>query len=259
MQKIKGETMDLFKEISKYPVFNIKTVEKLTNNLKTAYSAIDRYIKKGYIKKVRNGIYSPVDLSTGLMLANRYQIACALREDAYLSFQTALEYHGLSNQIFKEVYVSSTSRFNHFEFEGVMYKYIAPKISEGVIKAPNTDTIYLTDIERTIIDSIYQLNKITGYEELSNAIKAIHYLDEKKLLVYLNAYNVQSLYQKTGLILEKYKDQLRLSSDFFKACKLKLNQGVVYLVDGADVDSKYNKNWRVMEPVFTYSEDDDIV
>lgn len=251
--------MDLLKELSKYPVFNMEMVEKLTGNLKTAYSAINRYIKKGYVLKVRKNIYSPVDLSTGLMLASKYQIACALREDAYLSHHTALEYHGLSNQVFNEVYVSSESRFNHFEFQGVKYKYLAPKINEGVVRAVNTETIRLTDIERTIIDSIYQMNKITGYEELSNAIEAAHHLNEEKLLDYLKAYNIQSLYQKSGYILEKYQDQFNLSTHFFNTCKAKLKQGVVYLVDGSEGDSKYNKTWRVMEPVASYNDGDDFV
>lgn len=251
--------MNLLKELSKYPVFNIEMIEKLTGNLKTAYSAMNRYIKKGYVIKVRNNIYSPVDLSTGLILANKYQIACALREDAYLSHHTALEYHGLSNQVFNEVYVSSASRFNHFEFHGVKYKYVAPKINKGVVRAPNTENIRLTDLERTIIDSIYQMNKISGYEELSNAIEAAHHLNEEKLLVYLKAYNIQSLYQKSGYILEKYRNKFNLSVHFFKTCKSKVKQGVVYLVDATYIYSKYNKTWRVMEPVASYNEGDDFV
>ncbi|MDY0372912.1 MAG: type IV toxin-antitoxin system AbiEi family antitoxin [Candidatus Izemoplasmatales bacterium] len=239
--------MNLLKEVSKYPVFNMEMVERLTGNLKTAYSAMNRYIKKGYVIKVRKNIYSPVDLSTGLLLANRYQIACALREDAYLSHHSALEYHGLSNQVFNDVYVSSKSRFNHFEFQGVLYKYVAPKINVGIIFATNTDNIRLTDIERTIIDSIYQMNKITGYEELSNAIEALHHLDEEKLFVYLKAYDIQSLYQKSGYILEKYHDTFGLTNHFFEMCKSKIKQGIVYLVDDSS-GSKFNNTWQVMEP-----------
>lgn len=251
--------MDLLKELAKYPVFNMEMIERLTGNLKTAYSAINRYIKKGYVIKVRNNIYSPVDLSTGLVLANRYQIACALREDAYLSYHSALEYYGLSNQVFNEVYVSSKSRFNHFEFQGVHYKYVAPKINEGVVSATNTKNIRLTNIERTIIDSIYQINKITGYEELCNALEAAHQLDEEKLLIYLKTYNIQSLYQKSGYIFEKYQDNFDFSNQFFETCKSKVKQGVVYLVDVSDNDSKFNKTWQVMEPVTSYNVGDEIV
>jgi len=253
-----GDSMDLLKELSKYPVFNMETVESLTGNLKTAYSAVRRYMKKGYVVKVRNNIYSPVDLSSGLILASKYQIACALREDAYLSYHSALEYHGLSNQVFNEVYVSSSRRFNHFEFDGIFYKYVAPKINQGVIFATNTKNIRLTDIERTIIDSIYQLNKITGYEELRNAIEASSYLNEEKLLVYLEAYNIQALYQKSGYIFEKYKNHFDLTDKFFEACKSKIKHGVVYLVDDLS-DTKFNKTWQVMEPITTYNQGDEIV
>lgn len=243
--------MDLLKELSKKPVFDMQFVESLTGNLKTAYSAINRFIKKGYVIKVKNNIYSPIDLSTGHILANKYQIACALREDAYLSYHSALEYHGLSNQVFNEIYVSSKSRFNHFEFQGVQYKYVAPKINIGVVYASNIENIRLTDIERTIIDSIYQINKITGYEELINAIEIAHHLDENKLYAYLKVYNIQSLYQKTGYILEKYQSKFGFTKQFFEKCKSEVKHGVVYLVDDSS-ESKFNNVWQVMEPTTSY-------
>jgi predicted transcriptional regulator of viral defense system len=251
--------MDLFKELSKYPVFNIDLVTQKTGNLKTAYSAISRFMKKGYVVKVRNNIYSPVDLSTGLILANRYQIACALRKDAYLSHHSALEYHGLVNQVFHEVHVSSKSRFNHFVFQGIDYKYVSPKINEGVISGNNTGNIRLTDIERTLIDRIYQMNRITGYEELCHAIEVMHDLDEKKLLFYLSAYGIQSLYQKSGYILEKYQDRFGLSDGFFEICKSNVKNGVVYLIDRAHAGSKFNRTWQIMEPITSYHAGDEIV
>lgn len=250
--------MDLLKEISKYPIFNIELVENLTGNLKTAYSAINRYMKKGYVKKVRKNIYSPVDLSTGLIQANKFQIACALRDDAYLTHHSALEYHGLSNQVSNEVYVASKNRFNHFDFEGYYYKFVSPKINDGVMIATNTQDIRLTNIERTLVDSIYQLNKITGYEELLNALETIQFLDENKILKYLNAYNIQALYQKSGYILEKYNHKFNFSSDFYISCKKNIKHGIVYLIDQSN-QSKYDNKWQVMEPITIFNGGEEIV
>ena len=61
-------------------------------------------------------------------------------------------------------------------------------------------------------------------EELLNCISSIAFLDEKQLIVYLDAYNIQFLYQKTGFILEHYKNELQLSEGFIDYCKSKIGE-----------------------------------
>ena len=50
--------MDVFTELAKYPVFTIDDVKKHTDNEKTAYSQLNRLMKKDRVKKVRKNIYS---------------------------------------------------------------------------------------------------------------------------------------------------------------------------------------------------------
>lgn len=251
--------MDVLKEIAKYPVFTVETVEKLTGNTKTAYSTLGRYSKKGYIKKIRNNIYSPVDLTTGEIIANRYQIACATSKDAYISHHSALEYYGLTNQVMNEVYVTSNKRFNSFEFEGIRYKYIAPKIDEGVKKAVNTFGIRLTDLERTVLDSINDVNKITGIDELKMVLDNIDYLNEETLKQYLKQYSAKPLYQKVGYLLGLHQNKLQLSDCFFEFCKTKMNKSITYLVNESVYEYKYQSKWRLMVPKIELSEDDEVV
>jgi len=54
------------------------------------------------------------------------------------------------------------------------------------------------------------------FEELLNCLEGIHYLDESKLRVYLDAYDTQALYQKTGFLLEHYREEVLLSQEFTK-------------------------------------------
>ena len=63
--------MDVFTELAKYPVFTIDDVKKLTDNEKTAYSQLDRLMKKELVKKVRKNIYSVVNPTTGQLVATR--------------------------------------------------------------------------------------------------------------------------------------------------------------------------------------------
>ncbi len=48
--------MDVLTELAKYPVFTIDDVKKLVGNEKTAYSQLDRLMKKDLVKKIRKNI-----------------------------------------------------------------------------------------------------------------------------------------------------------------------------------------------------------
>lgn len=96
-----------------------------------------------------------------------------------------------------EVYVSSFKRFTDFKFEGMTYKCITSKIDLGVVYPRNTQGIRVTSLERTVVDSIKDFEKIGGLEELLNCISSVPYLDEKQIIKYLAAYGIQFLYQKT--------------------------------------------------------------
>ena len=240
--------MDVYKQLAKYPVFTIKEVEKLTGNSKTAYSQLDRLMKKGLIKKVRKNIYSAINPVTGQIVATRYQIACAVTDTAYISHHSAFEYYGLANQIFYEVYVSSETKFNAFEFDHMTYKYVASRMQEGIVEAKNTTGVRITDLERTVIDSIRDYNKIGGFEELLNCLEGVHYLDEAKLLQYLKVYNTQGLYQRVGYLLQHYQKQMQVSNGFIDCCKEKIGKSRRYLLNESIDGSTYNREWELMVP-----------
>ena len=234
--------------MAKHPVFAIDDVKKITDNEKTAYSQLDRLMKKGLVKKIRRNIYSVVNPATGVIVGNPYQIACAITNTAYISHHSAFEYYGFANQVFYEVYVSSETKFNHFDYDHVTYKYIASRMKEGVVEAKNTTGVRITDLERTVIDSIRDFNKIGGFEELINCLEGVHYLDEKKLKRYIDIYNTQGLYQKAGFLLDHYRKEMQLSKEFVEYCKSKIGKSKRYLVSEFKENSYYNSEWELMVP-----------
>ncbi len=237
-----------YNELAKISVFTVSDVVKLTNNVKTAYSLLDRLMKKGFVKKIRNNIYSCVNVATGQVIASRYQIACAVNSTAYLSHHTAFEYHALANQVYYEVYISSETKFKDFEFEGVHYKYVASKFNDGVIKPKNTEGIRVTNLERTVIDSIKDFEKIGGLEELMKCLEGITYLDEEKLNKYLEGYGIQALYQKTGFLLENFLYNAQASDYFFAHCKSKMGKSTRYLLKEAAGEKIYKSEWQLVIP-----------
>jgi len=240
--------MEVYTDLAKHPIFTIDDVKKHTDNEKTAYSQLDRLMKKGLVRKVRKNIYSVVNPLTGQLVATRYQIACSITNTAFISHHSAFEYYGLANQVFYEVYVSSETRFNHFEYDHVTYKFVASRMQEGVVEAKNTTGVRITDLERTVIESIRDFNKIGGFEELLHCHKGINYLDEKKLKLYLNLYDIQSLYQRVGYLLNYYRNDVHISKDFVDYCKDKIGNSTRYLIIEAKENSKFDREWKLMVP-----------
>ncbi len=234
-----------YAELCKTNTFTMDDVGGLVGNKKTASSLVLRLSKKGLVKRIRNNLYTCVNVADGSVVASRYHIACAINETAYLSHHSAFEYGGIANQVFYEIYVSSEIRFNNFRFEGITYKHVASKFYDGVVAPKNTRGIRVTSTERTIIDSIKDYEKIGGLEELLNCLSSLPYADEKQLQVFLDVYDMQFLYQKAGFILEHYKKELQISDRFIDYCKSKTGKSTRYLSKGS---GKYCAEWKLVIP-----------
>ena len=132
-----------------------------------------------------------ISLETQQPIANRYVIASHISNDAAVSYHSAFEFYGYSNQVFYETQVTSESRFRDFEYDGVTYRRIAPRITGGITEI---NGIRVTTLERTVIDSINLFEKIGGLEELLRCLALIPTLDEAALSACLAEYESGFLY-----------------------------------------------------------------
>lgn len=239
--------MSLYFKLLAKPVFTIEDVNKYYDNLNSARSAIRRLVNSGMVKKIRNNMYTCTNGEGGLAVANRFQIASSINAGAYVSHHTAMEYYGITNQIFYDVYVTSLIRFNDFEFDGYRYHHVFPNISSGIIDEEYSGGIKVTNKERTILDSIKDLDKIAGIEEVTDNINAIGRLDEDKLLLYLEQYNNQFLYQKAGYFLSNDDKKHGLSDGFFEKCHSKIAKSKRYLTKEVR-GGTYDAVWQVIVP-----------
>lgn len=239
--------MNLYFELLKTPVFNVEDVNKYYNNIDSARSAIKRLMKEKIVVKIRNNMYTCISGETGQPVANRFQIACSITPTSYISHHTAMEYYGITDQIFYEVYVSSETAFRDFEFDGYTYHYVASKVNDGIDTPAFSGGIRVTDLERTMIDSIKDMDKIAGMEEVIQDISCMKKLQEKRLLSYLEHISNQFLYQKTGFLLSKQKEQLGLSKDFFKECQSKIGKSKRYLSRDL-MNGVYDDQWKLVVP-----------
>ena len=220
----------------------------MVRNKETVSSLLYKYKKRNIITKIRRNVYLPTNPIDGFIDENKYEIGCCSISNSYISYHSAMEYYGLQNQVFNRIYLSAPKRFRPFEFEFVEYMYAPDKFRDGIIK-DTIRNIYVTDIERTIIDCIDRLDLAGGIEELINNIELISKVNENKLLSYLSLYKKQVVYQKAGFILSHFKEQLSLSEKFFSECKLRTGKSIRYLTDKCE-SRTYITEWGIYIPQF---------
>lgn len=237
--------MTLYKELASLRCFTFQELINIVGSKEAAAWRIRTYLQKGYIERVRRDLYAVISLETNYPIPNKFQIASHVSQDSYVSHHSAFEYYGYANQVFYDVYFSSSKRIRPFSYAGLEYH---PIISSGDIGIVETNTgVRVTSIERTVIDSIASLNKIAGLEELLRCLSLIPSLNSENLLESLEMYNHSQLYQKVGYILEAFKEELYLPEEFFDECEKRISSSKTYLFEKQE-DFVYFARWKLYAP-----------
>lgn len=243
--------MNLYFKLLKKPVFSIDDVDKYYGNKNSSRTAIKRLMHDNMVMKIRNNLYTCVSGESNEPVANRFQIASSITKTSYVSHHSAMEYYGVSNQVFYDVYVSSDTIFRDFVFAGYTYRCIVSRNHLGIDHPLYSGGIAVTDLERTVIDCIKDMDKISGLEEVLDIISSLRSLNEEKLLKYMVVYNSRFLYQKAGYLLSENKGAGNLSKEFFEECKAHIGQSKRYLTRDS-ITGKYVAEWNLVVPMNLY-------
>lgn len=237
--------MKYYRQMAELGCFSAKQLAgKLACCEATAHSIIQSYVKKNYIARVRQNLYVPLRFETDVPILDKFQIGSQLFPDAYITHHTAFEYYGVANQVYEVVYVATESRFKDFEFDGLLYKRIAPAPN---VKIREQFGVKVSTLEQTAIDSIKDLDKLTGLEEVVRCLMLVPSLNSKKLLEILENYNNGFLYQKSGYILQELNSRLHLPESFFQICKERSSNAKKYLTANHK-NLTWNKDWGIYAP-----------
>ncbi len=226
-------------------LFTAEEFAREIGNPRSAATMLWRYHRQGYISQVRRGLYCVNNIATKQPEANKYQIASAITPTAYVAYHAAMEYHGLSHQVYYDVVVGSEQVFKAFDFDN---HHFAPHLSllPINIETPLADVhVRVTNVERTIVDCIDRIDLCGGWEELVNCLRSVQYLREKQVEAMLQAYNKTALYKKVGFLCEQL--QLPVSQTFIDVCRQYAKDSVTYLTSEGSSDT-FNAAWRLYAP-----------
>lgn len=236
--------MKYYERMIEMGCFSRSVLAQLTGSDAAAGSLLHSYLNKGYIERVRHNLYTVISLETKQPVLSRYQIGARLFPDACISHHSAFELYGYANQVFYETYVCTNSRFTDFEYNGVFYHRLAPKYDVQPVSISGTS---VTSLERTVADSINDLEKVAGLEETLRCLMLIPSLRCDELLEVLDRYDSGFLYQKCGYLLSVLNDSWHLPDRFFRLCEEKSSHSKRYLTK----DRRgliWNARWRLYVP-----------
>ncbi len=239
--------MKYYEQFVRLGLFTYADAKKIIGTESSTVNLLQKYIQKGYLAKIRRGLYTAINLVDNEPVANKFAVASALTDTAVVSHHSAFEYYGYSNQVSYDICVSSESKFNSFDFGGFHYHRVKPNICDGITHGAGK--VAVTDIERTVLDGINDFENDMGFEELIQCISGVPFLNENKLIDYLSQYNKCFLYQKTGFISEHLQLELYISDEFIKHCKEHSGNSSRYLIKNitkANLD--FSKKWHLTIP-----------
>ena len=184
-------------------------------------------------------------------IINEFAAGCAHVSGGCIAYHGALQYDALQTQQFNTIYLHADKRFRPFVIDGMSYEYHTLKFTYNIQAAKDMDgtPFFVTSLSQTIVDCIRHIDLAGGLEELMYALSSLGsgQLNERDLLVCLEAYDNASLWSRVGYLLSLHQDRLALSDRFLNTCRLK-GSGVKSRITSGDQPLDYLHGWKLSVP-----------
>ncbi|MEM2123633.1 MAG: hypothetical protein QXE79_08375 [Candidatus Bathyarchaeia archaeon] len=181
-------------EKSSLAVFTISDLQKIIGKSeKIAYVYLNRMLKRGLIHKIEGGKFT--------IYEDPFLISTQLVYPSYISFLSAIFLHGKTTQTVNEILVATSRKKGGLDVFGMRVKFVRvnPKFMFGFRRIEKGGSyIFLADLEKAIIDSLY----LPRYCPLSEIFNALKDADVEKLLEYASILGVESINRRVGYMLE---------------------------------------------------------
>lgn len=119
---------------------------------------INKLTKQGWLKRVKKGVYVFSDLSTrGTLAISHKAVVNILVEEAYISFENALQHHGYYDQLLTNINAVSLKQYKSKTIDRITYNFI--KTQQRYFYGWDThdidgQTVKIARIEKALIDLI---------------------------------------------------------------------------------------------------------
>ena len=220
-----------------------------------ASKMLARLANKGWLSRVRRGLYVPVPLESrtpDVPIEDPWIIAARLFAPCYIGGWSAAEYWGLTEQIFRTVLVMTTQkpRKRDINIKGTNYKLrtISERAMFGLKPVWRGQTkVFVSDATRTIVDLLSDPSLGGGIRPAVDIF--LNYLNSEKkdtelLLDYAVKLDNGAVFKRLGFLLERYAPS---EEKLIRKCKERLTAGYSKLDPKLDAERLITR-WRLWVP-----------
>ena len=253
VQTLDEKSANLLRKISstKGNIFSAKDVIPILNLSKEGvYKRLYELVKGGWLARLKKGVYyiCPFEVGdTGAINEHEFVIAQYIVSPYAIGFWSALNKHGLTEQIPDYTYLLTTKRVSNplRTIGSSMYKIVT--ISNGNFFGFQkiwfgSQRVNITDLEKTLVDALMFPKYCGGMIEVVKSFKvALDRIDFDKLINY-------ALRMKKGVILKR----LGILMDYFcpknkerKKIIKNISKGVNLFDPQGDVEGMIISEWRI--------------
>ncbi len=191
-----------------------------------AYNLIKALKKKNAVNTTKGGLFTFKD-------SNELEVATAIHYPSYISFWSALNYYGWSDQTPRKVFIATSTYIK--DINSLKYVTVSKKRFFGYIKLGN---ITIAEKEKALIDSLLFPKYGGGMHEIYGCLStAFDELDKEKLITYALKSESKVVLRRLGYLLT----QLKYTS--LNGLKDKLGKGYERLDPSLPRKNNINQQW----------------
>jgi len=232
LQFLNDNGLDLF---TRDDINSLKSFSKYQLN-----TAINDLLEKGAINRLEKGKYCVYGFSDANV------IGCFLAQNPCISYWTASNYHGLTEQIPNVIFVQTDRQKSSKKVLSVEYRFVwlrEEKLFGYKTEGYGNHSYRIADVEKTIIDCFDLPGYSGGYPEIIKAFYKAK-LNTNRLITYCKKFNNISVTKRLAYLADLFNKQ-NLSSFMDYAQKIK-NEKYNLFEHNGEPTGKINKKWGLV-------------
>lgn len=189
--------------------FNSRTISALFRLDKfQTLSLLDRMEQAGLVVRIEQGKFLLLGLTPERVLSNPMYIGCNLTTPAYISFWSALHFHGFTEQAPRTTFVATTRRKKEITFREMNFQFVTlrPMAFFGYRREILAELpVVVADEPKSILDSLSLSQYAGGISEVAKALQLAlsqGSLETPVILEYAERLQNASLRSRLGYLLE---------------------------------------------------------
>lgn len=219
-------------------------------DLQQTKNLITKLVKNGWLVRIKNGLYVISDLSSrGFLSLSTYLVANLLVKNSYVSFEAALQYHGMFDQLTDKIVSISLGKIKNTTLSGTEYVFIKTKkkLLFGWEKAKvdsattGSQAARIATAEKALIDIVnFHRSKYAVDLVIEKLKEHERDLDFKQFEKYLKNFSEATI-KTFGFIFDLLNiDSTSIYKLARKSIKIKLSTHRMFAGD-----KKFNAKWRL--------------